>query len=52
MHLSEFHPRCATALVGDVACGLVPVANDVDGEQRALRIAADFLDRSALAATR
>jgi hypothetical protein len=25
MHLSAIHPRCATALVGDVAYGLVPV---------------------------
>ncbi len=45
MHLSAFHPRCATALVGDVAYGLVPVAGDADGEQRAMRIATDFLDR-------
>ena len=45
MHLSAFHPRCATALVGDVAYGLVPVAGDADGQQRATRIAADFLDR-------
>jgi PucR-like helix-turn-helix protein/diguanylate cyclase with GGDEF domain len=45
MHLSAFHPRCATALVGDVAYGLVPVGGDADGEQRAMRIAADFLDR-------
>ena len=26
MHLSAIHPRCAAALVGDVAYGLVPVA--------------------------
>jgi PucR C-terminal helix-turn-helix domain/GGDEF-like domain len=47
MHLSAFHPRCATALVGDVTYCLVPVAGagDADGEQRATRIAADFLDR-------
>lgn len=45
MHLSAVYPRCATALVGDVAYGLVPVARDGDGEQRAVRIAADFLDR-------
>jgi hypothetical protein len=45
MHLSAFHPRCATALVGDVAYGLVPVPDEADGEQRAARIAADFLDR-------
>jgi DNA-binding PucR family transcriptional regulator len=45
MHLSAVHPRCAAALVGDVAYGLVPVAPEADGEQRAVRIATDFLDR-------
>jgi hypothetical protein len=61
MHLSAIHPRCATALVGDVAYGLIPVvssgaagaggaagaegADGADGELRAVRIAAGFLDR-------
>jgi hypothetical protein len=45
MHLSAVHPRCAAALVGDTAYGLVPVTRDADGERRALRIAKDFLDR-------
>jgi hypothetical protein len=45
MHLSAAHPRCAAALVGDVTYGLVPVPRDEDGEQRAVRIATDFLDR-------
>lgn len=60
MHLSAIHPRCAAALVGDVAYGLIPVMSSgspgadgaavdgvdgVDGEQRAVRIATDFLDR-------
>jgi hypothetical protein len=57
MHLSAIHPRCAAALVGDVAYGLIPVtssgspgadgvaADGIDGEQRAVRIATDFLDR-------
>jgi hypothetical protein len=45
MHLSAVHPRCAAALVGDTAYGLVPVTRDADGERRALRIANDFLDR-------
>jgi len=45
MHLSAVHPRCATALVGDVAYGLVPVARDGDGQECAVRIATDFLDR-------
>lgn len=46
MHLSAVHPRCAAALVGDVAYGLLPVQRDqTDGEQRAVRIAKDFIDR-------
>ena len=49
MHLSAIHPRCAAALVGDVAYGLIPVtgtpALSGEGEVRAARIAADFLDR-------
>jgi hypothetical protein len=51
MHLSAIHPRCAAALVGDVAYGLIPVSADgtgtdgTDGEVRAVRIATDFLDR-------
>jgi DNA-binding PucR family transcriptional regulator len=46
MHLSAVHPGCAAALVGDVAYGLVPVQRErSDGEQRAERIAVDFLDR-------
>jgi hypothetical protein len=45
MHLSAIHPRCATALIGDVAYGLVPVTGDGDGEERAKRIAAEFLER-------
>jgi DNA-binding PucR family transcriptional regulator len=46
MHLSAVHPRSAAALIGDVAYGLVPVAGEgEDGEERAVRIANDFLDR-------
>jgi hypothetical protein len=60
MHLSAIHPRCATALVGDVAYGLIPVVpsgvpgvaggggsggDGTDGELRAVRIATGFLDR-------
>jgi DNA-binding PucR family transcriptional regulator len=46
MHLSAVHPRTAAALVGDVAYGLIPVQrNRTDGEERAVRIAADFLER-------
>jgi hypothetical protein len=53
MHLSAIHPRCAAALVGDVAYGLIPSASGgdlpgadgLDGELRAARIATDFLDR-------
>jgi DNA-binding PucR family transcriptional regulator len=43
MHLSALHPRCATALVGDVTYGLVP--STPDGDLRALAIATDFLER-------
>jgi DNA-binding PucR family transcriptional regulator len=46
MHLSAVHPRSAAALVGNVAYGLVPVTRDGDhGEERATRIATEFLDR-------
>lgn len=45
MHLSAVHPRCATALVGDIVYGLVPVSCDGNGEQRAVQVASDFLDR-------
>ncbi|HET9896487.1 MAG TPA: helix-turn-helix domain-containing protein [Streptosporangiaceae bacterium] len=45
MHLSAVHPRCATALVGDVVYGLVPVGYDSTGERRAVRVASDFLER-------
>jgi hypothetical protein len=59
MHLSAIHPRCAAALVGDVAYGLIPVvpsgamgaagsadgADGANGELRAVRIATGFLDR-------
>ncbi|MBB5836664.1 PucR family transcriptional regulator [Kribbella italica] len=46
MHLGAVHPRSAAALVGDVAYGLLPVRADRgDGEERAVRIAKDFLDR-------
>jgi hypothetical protein len=46
MHLSAVHPRSAAALVGDVAYGLIPVPRDrADGEERAVRIATEFLDR-------
>lgn len=46
MHLSALHPRSAAALVGDVTYGLVPLARGAeDGEERAVRIARDFLER-------
>ncbi|KOG86023.1 PucR family transcriptional regulator, partial [Streptomyces varsoviensis] len=46
MHLSAVHPRSAAALVGDVVYGIVPVhAGGADAEERAARIAADFLER-------
>ena len=46
LHLSAVHPRSAAALVGGVTYGLVPVTGPADeGEERAVRIAHDFLDR-------
>jgi hypothetical protein len=46
MHLSAVHPRSAAALVGGVSYGLVPLPGHVDdGDERAVRIAEDFLDR-------
>lgn len=46
MHLSALHPRSAAALVGDVTYGLIPLGRgSEDGEERALRIARDFLER-------
>ena len=46
LHLTAVHPHSAAALVGGVAYGIVPVPRDrTDGEQRAARIATDFLDR-------
>ncbi len=46
MHLSAVHPRCAAALVGDVAYGLLPVPRQgEDAEDRAARIA-DRLPRA------
>lgn len=45
MHLSALHPRCAAAVVGDVVYGLVPVSCDSNGEERAVSVASDFLER-------
>lgn len=46
MHLGAVHPRSAAALVGGVTYGLVPAPGpEEDGEERAMRIANDFLER-------
>lgn len=46
LHLGAVHPRSAAALVGGVTYGLVPLtAPAAEGEERAARIADDFLDR-------
>ena len=46
LHLSAVHPGSAAAQVGGVTYGLVPLAGSgADGEERASRIAHDFLDR-------
>lgn len=46
MHLSAVHPQSASALIGGVAYGLIPVPGvGDDAEERASRIAQEFLDR-------
>ncbi len=47
MHLAAMHPRCATALIGDIAYGLLAVRHDgSDNEGRAVRVAQGFLART------
>lgn len=46
MHLTAVHPRAATALIGDVAYGVLPLPqNRQDAEERAVVVAAEFLAR-------
>ncbi|MEV3858834.1 helix-turn-helix domain-containing protein [Streptomyces sp. NPDC050095] len=46
MHLCAIHARAATALIGDVAYGILPVPHHLaDAEERAARIGTDFLTR-------
>ncbi|MFI5706426.1 PucR family transcriptional regulator [Kribbella sp. NPDC051620] len=46
LHLSAMDPRCASARLGTVSYALVPTSrHGVAGEERAVRIAKDFLDR-------
>lgn len=47
LHLTAVHPRCATALIGDVCYALMPAGNeDADmAEKRAVRVATEFLSR-------
>lgn len=46
MHLSAIHARAATALIGDVAYGILPVPlRQTDAEERAARTGTDFLTR-------
>lgn len=49
LHLTAVHPRCATALVGDVCYALMPAAGEdtVGAERRAARIAGEFLARAS-----
>lgn len=44
VYLHAFQPRGTTALVGGIAYGLIPTVPE-EGEARARRLAADFLDR-------
>ncbi|WP_214319380.1 PucR family transcriptional regulator [Nonomuraea sediminis] len=46
VHLSAVHPRSASALIGDVVYGIMPVPSyGEEGARRAKRIAAEFLER-------
>jgi sugar diacid utilization regulator len=45
MHLSTVHPRASSALIGDIAYGLLPTRLDREHAASVERIAADFLDR-------
>lgn len=46
LHLSAVHPRSSAAVLGSAIYGLVPLTRTADdGEEFALRIAEDFLDR-------
>lgn len=47
LHLAAIHPRSASALIGGVAYGILPVpAGLEDADTRAERVAAEFLDRT------
>lgn len=46
MHMSAVHPRCAAALIGGVAYGILPVTRDLDASGRAVAIADEFLART------
>ena len=47
MHLTAMHPRSAAALIGDTAYAMLPVPRGgLDADQRAVRIAGDFLERT------
>ncbi len=47
VHLNAIHPRCAVALVGDVAYGIVPVDNTHEEPLQAVaRIAEEFFKRT------
>ncbi|MBO2454240.1 helix-turn-helix domain-containing protein [Actinomadura barringtoniae] len=45
MHLTAVHARAATALVGDVAYAILPVADPGGAEDQAVRVGSDFLKR-------
>ncbi|TVZ76757.1 CdaR family transcriptional regulator [Streptomyces sp. BK340] len=47
LHLSVVDSRSATALIGEVCYGIVPIVrSQTDAEDRAVRIAKNFLDRT------
>lgn len=45
LHLTAIYPRSAAGLIGDVSYGIVPVTNTTAAEERAAKVAVDFLAR-------
>lgn len=50
IHLTSVHPRAATALLGEVTYGLIPMTERDDGATRAKQIAEDFVARAGSSA--
>lgn len=48
MQLTAVHPRCASALIGDVCYGLIPIGSESAdaAEKAAMRVASEFLSKA------